>query len=67
MEIISTLILATWIYGAEGASIDRIALQALDTLALNAMWGEKQSTRAKEIILRVLLPATEDLGRMGKG
>ena len=50
MEIISTLILATGIYGAEGASIDRTALQALDTAAVNAMWGERQGTRAKDSV-----------------
>ena len=56
MEIISTLILATGLYGAEGATVSTTAIQSLGAVTIDAMWGDRQRTRAKEIILCVLLP-----------
>ena len=54
--IISTLVITTGLYGTEGARVSMQMLHALDTAVLKCIWGHSKGSRAKEIILHLLLP-----------
>ena len=54
--IVSTLVIATGLYGVEGARTSTQVLHALDTAVLKCIWGPSRGSRAKEVVLHLLLP-----------
>ena len=54
--IVPTLVIATGLYGVEGARTSAQALHALDTAVLKCVWGPSRGSRAKEVVLHLLLP-----------
>ena len=54
--VVSTLVIATGLYGVEGARTSAQMLQALDTAVMKCIWAPSKGSRAKEVVLHLLLP-----------
>ena len=54
--LISSLIIASGLYGVAAARTNPKSMLALETAVMNCVWGTSKTTRAKEVVFNLLLP-----------